>query len=97
MGFLFRSSVAAVCLSRSFLTRKSSNLFCMLLKNLSLIMDLDLHSNNFSGDINSIFKKNVRDPLGHFNSIEAFRFAEGQIDGEKEREQIGEGTKSLSI
>nr|GFB33009.1 probable leucine-rich repeat receptor-like protein kinase At1g35710 [Tanacetum cinerariifolium] len=39
-------------------------------KNLSSLTDLDLHSNNFTGDINFIFKKNVPEIPGFFSSID---------------------------
>ncbi|KAL5706631.1 hypothetical protein ACHQM5_024774 [Ranunculus cassubicifolius] len=39
-------------------------------KNLSLLMDLDLHSNKFSGHLKTILSKQVVEPLGHYNSID---------------------------
>uniref|UniRef100_A0A803KVC4 non-specific serine/threonine protein kinase n=1 Tax=Chenopodium quinoa TaxID=63459 RepID=A0A803KVC4_CHEQI len=39
-------------------------------KNLSLLSDLDLHSNKFSGPLDYIFDKNVDEPRGHYNSID---------------------------
>ncbi|KAI3933691.1 hypothetical protein MKW92_030114 [Papaver armeniacum] len=50
--------------------------------NLSLLMDLDLHSNKFTGDLGTIFSKSTKDPLGHYNSIDVSRnrFV-GPIDG----------------
>jgi Leucine-rich repeat (LRR) protein len=62
-------------------------------KNLSLLMDLDLHSNKFSGHLNVIFSKEVQDPLGHFNSIDlSYNMFTGPID-----DDIGERPAMSSI
>uniref|UniRef100_A0A803L7F0 FBD domain-containing protein n=1 Tax=Chenopodium quinoa TaxID=63459 RepID=A0A803L7F0_CHEQI len=42
-------------------------------KNMLLLTDLDLHSNNFSGPLDFIFDKNVDGPLGHYNTIDVSR------------------------
>jgi Leucine-rich repeat (LRR) protein len=62
-------------------------------KNLSLLMDLDIHSNKFSGRLNVIFSKEAQDPLGHFNSIDlSSNMFTGPVD-----DDIGERPAMASI
>lgn len=39
-------------------------------KNLSSLMDLDLHSNKLTGSLRVVFEKEVQFSLGHFNTID---------------------------
>ncbi|KAF5735984.1 hypothetical protein HS088_TW14G00114 [Tripterygium wilfordii] len=57
-------------------------------ENLWHLVDLDLHSNRFTGSLNTLFFKQIQLPLGHYNSIDVSNnMFNGPID-----ESIGERT-----
>ncbi|GFY80315.1 hypothetical protein Acr_01g0001240 [Actinidia rufa] len=80
----------------SFLNLSNNGFFSSVpeeFKNLSLLMDLDLHSNKLSGHLDTIFSKNVHEPLGHFNSIDlSNNMFTGSIDAD-----VGEKPVMASI
>lgn len=67
-------------------------------KNLSLLMDLDLHSNMLTGHLNVIFSKESQSPLGQFNSIDlSNNMFSGPIDNNIGERPAMDSIKSLIL
>ncbi|KAK6924438.1 Leucine-rich repeat-containing N-terminal, plant-type [Dillenia turbinata] len=65
---------------------------------LSRLMDIDLHSNKFTGNLKRIFGKNVQDPLGYFNSVDlSYNNFTGPIDEDTGDKTATASTESLIL